>query len=421
MNKFFQVITKKMNDQELNQPSLENSKFLDDNCRTTILSCLIVFLAQTATTIYLPSLPIVMKDLNITKSIVELSISIFIIGAAAPVLFFGIAADKFGRKVSIVCALLLFVLCSVLLSFTTTKEGLLLLRFFQGVGAGGSAIIARIIIRDRWTGDDLARKLSVLSMAFITALGGGQFVGGLIGKFSSWEFGFGLMALTGIIAILLSFNLPMAKKNQSQKNESILGIYFKIFRRRNFLFPTCVGGLGFAITVILQQMSPFLFQKHFGLSVVTHGNIGLLIGIAYFSGAMIVNRTVSKLGSNRLLLTGTWIITFSTLSVLSLWAAGVLINFNGLIIFIVIYCATIFGQAVLFPNSMALAVSSSKSYGAYSVALCGFFQQSIAGVAAVILALGNHEVHIGIAWAVFIFALSVLALMLAIQNDRQHS
>lgn len=142
--------------------------------RTMTLACLLVFMAQMATTVYLPSLPTVMRELAMSRRATELSISIFVIGAALPVLFWGAAADRFGRRVPLTLSLLLFIGCSGLLALCSNGTQLLALRALQGVGAGGAAIIARIIVRDNWSGDELARRLSVLSIAFITALGGGS-------------------------------------------------------------------------------------------------------------------------------------------------------------------------------------------------------------------------------------------------------
>lgn len=73
----------------------------------------------------------------------------------------------------------------------------------------GAAIIARIIVRDNWSGDELARRLSVLSIAFIAALGGGQFIGGLLSQYSHWQMGFVLMGLTGLAILLLMQTLPL--------------------------------------------------------------------------------------------------------------------------------------------------------------------------------------------------------------------
>ncbi|MBH1922050.1 MFS transporter [Serratia surfactantfaciens] len=359
--------------------------------RTMTLACLLVFMAQMATTVYLPSLPTVMRELTMSRRATELSISIFVIGAALPVLFWGAAADRFGRRAPLTLSLFLFIGCSGLLALCSNGAELLTLRALQGVGAGGAAIIARIIVRDNWSGDELARRLSVLSIAFITALGGGQFIGGLLSQYSHWQMGFVLMAATGLTVLALMATLPLEAGRARGPRPAMAATYFAILRRPGFFWPACVGGLGFATTVTLQEVSPFVMQQGFGLNVTAFGALGLVIGIAYFSGALTVNRTVACVGGKKLMQTGSGIVALATAAILLLWWSGVLAGLSGMVVFIALYCLTIFGQAVLFPNSMAMAVSDAKEYGAYAMALCGFLQQCLAGVAAAGAVLLEHH------------------------------
>ncbi|WP_195934017.1 MFS transporter [Serratia sp. YC16] len=359
--------------------------------RTMTLACLLVFMAQMATTVYLPSLPTVMRELTMSRRATELSISIFVIGAALPVLFWGAAADRFGRRAPLTLSLFLFIGCSGLLALCSNGAELLTLRALQGVGAGGAAIIARIIVRDNWSGDELARRLSVLSIAFITALGGGQFIGGLLSQYSHWQMGFVLMAATGLTVLALMATLPLEAGRARGPRPAMAATYFAILRRPGFFWPACVGGLGFATTVTLQEVSPFVMQQGFGLNVTAFGALGLVIGIAYFSGALTVNRTVARVGGKKLMQTGSGIVALATAAILLLWWSGVLAGLSGMVVFIALYCLTIFGQAVLFPNSMAMAVSDAKEYGAYAMALCGFLQQCLAGVAAAGAVLLEHH------------------------------
>lgn len=359
--------------------------------RTMTLACLLVFMAQMATTVYLPSLPTVMRELAMSRRATELSISIFVIGAALPVLFWGAAADRFGRRAPLTLSLFLFIGCSGLLALCSNGAQLLTLRALQGVGAGGAAIIARIIVRDNWSGDELARRLSVLSIAFITALGGGQFVGGLLSQYSHWQMGFVLMGATGLAILALMATLPLEAGRARGPRPAMAATYFTILRRPGFFWPACVGGLGFATTVTLQEVSPFVMQQGFGLNVTAFGALGLVIGIAYFSGALTVNRTVARVGGKKLMQTGSGIVALATAAILILWWSGILAGLSGMALFIALYCLTIFGQAVLFPNSMAMAVSDAKEYGAYAMALCGFLQQCLAGVAAAGAVLLEHH------------------------------
>ncbi|WP_276313540.1 MFS transporter [Serratia marcescens] len=274
--------------------------------------------------------------------------------------------------------------------------GVLMAYMFFGRGsakqsAGGAAIIARIIVRDNWSGDELARRLSVLSIAFITALGGGQFIGGLLSQYSHWQMGFVLMGATGLAILALMVTLPLEAGRAREPRPAMAATYFAILRRPGFFWPACVGGLGFATTVTLQEVSPFVMQQGFGLNVTAFGALGLVIGVAYFSGALTVNRTVARVGGKKLMQTGSGIVALATAAILLLWWSGILAGLSGMALFIALYCLTIFGQAVLFPNSMAMAVSDAKEYGAYAMALCGFLQQCLAGVAAAGAVLLEHH------------------------------
>lgn len=79
---------------------------------------------------------------------------------------------------------------------------------------------------------------------------------------------------------------------------------------------------------------------------------------------------------------GAALILLAAGGMLLLWALGALQGSSGLVAGddLLLPCS-IFGQAVLFLNSMALAVSDGREHGAYAMALCGFPQQGVAGVA----------------------------------------
>src|SRR5690242_20538667 len=82
--------------------------------RTVAVACLLVFMAQMATTIYLPSLPAIEHEFGISRSYAALSVSLFVIGAAAPVVLWGRAADRYGRRASVLASLALFIAASAL-------------------------------------------------------------------------------------------------------------------------------------------------------------------------------------------------------------------------------------------------------------------------------------------------------------------
>ncbi|ELV8594519.1 MFS transporter [Vibrio fluvialis] len=387
--------------------------------RLLLLSCSLVLMAQMSTTLYLPALPLVASELNISRYGAELSISLFVFGAALPVIYWGHAAEKYGRKSALSLALLLFIGACLSLYVAQSLPQLLLARVIQGAAAGGAAIIARIMIRDYWSGDALAQKLSLLSMAFIAALGLGQFVGSLLTLYSDWRIGFLLLALIALLALLTTSRFPLKGPAQPQHAPGAFSThYLTILQDKGFLVPCVQGGLGFATIVTLQQASPFVFAETLDLSSQWFGVFGLAIGLVYLLGSLHVKRHVTRIGSQPMLRRGAYCVAMGALLMLGLWLLSDTLPPHVLTGgYLALYLVIIWGQAVIFPNSMSLAASHSAHSGARSIALCGFLQQSMAGVAAM-LAGGANQSH---SWVFGVAIMSVVIVGLTWSKPKVHA
>ncbi|EKO3510582.1 MFS transporter [Vibrio fluvialis] len=387
--------------------------------RLLLLSCSLVLMAQMSTTLYLPALPLVASELNISRYGAELSISLFVFGAALPVIYWGHAAEKYGRKSALSLALLLFIGACLSLYVAQSLPQLLLARVIQGAAAGGAAIIARIVIRDYWSGDALAQKLSLLSMAFIAALGLGQFVGSLLTRYSDWRIGFLLLALIALLALLTTSRFPLKGPAQPQHAPGAFSThYLTILQDKGFLVPCVQGGLGFATIVTLQQASPFVFAETLELSSQWFGVFGLAIGLVYLLGSLHVKRHVTQIGSQPMLRRGAYCVAMGALLMLGLWLLSDTLPPHVLTSgYLALYLVIIWGQAVIFPNSMSLAASHSAHSGARSIALCGFLQQSMAGVAAM-LAGGATQSH---SWVLGVAMMSVVIVGLTRSKPKVHA
>ena len=386
--------------------------------RLLLLSCSLVLMAQMSTTLYLPALPLVASEINISRYGAELSISLFVFGAALPVIYWGHAAEKYGRKSALSLALLLFMGACLSLYVAQSLTQLLLARVIQGAAAGGAAIIARIVIRDYWSGDALAQKLSLLSMAFIAALGLGQFVGAMLTRYSDWRVGFLLLALIALLALLTTSRFPLKGPAQPQHTPGASTRYLTILQDKGFLVPCVQGGLGFATIVTLQQASPFVFTETLHLSSQWFGVFGLAIGLVYLLGSLHVKRHVTQIGSQPMLRRGAYCIAMGALLMLGLWLLSDTLPPHVLTGgYLALYLVIIWGQAVIFPNSMSLAASHSAHSGARSIALCGFLQQSMAGVAAM-LAGGATQSH---NWVFGVSMISVVIVGLTRSKPKVHA
>lgn len=76
---------------------------------------------------------------------------------------------------------------SVAIASAFNVESFLALRLIQGLGAGGISVMARVLVRDSFSGTLLAKGLSWLGMTFAIALGIGQFLGSLLQAAFGWK------------------------------------------------------------------------------------------------------------------------------------------------------------------------------------------------------------------------------------------
>jgi DHA1 family bicyclomycin/chloramphenicol resistance-like MFS transporter len=115
----------------------------------------------------LPALPDIAAELvpnNLNK--VQFILSTFIIGLAFGTLIVGPLSDSFGRKKILYFGALIYVLFSAVCVFATDLETMIFARVCQGIGAAAPRIVSQALIRDLYSGREMARISSFVMMIF---------------------------------------------------------------------------------------------------------------------------------------------------------------------------------------------------------------------------------------------------------------
>ncbi|BBP51797.1 MFS transporter [Pseudomonas brassicacearum subsp. neoaurantiaca] len=346
------------------------------NRTTLIVTCTTVFLAQLGMSIYLPALPDIARNLGADASRVSWGLSVYLIGMALPMLLWGSLGQRLGRKPVLLAALGLYGLGNLALPLGTTVEAFLTLRLIQGIGASGISVMARVLIRDSFSGDLLAKALSWISIAFVIALGIGQYLGSLIQAAFGWEAIFqGLGAVSLAMAAAVSrARFPVLV--QAGNGQSAWSIYGQILRRRAFLLPALAGGLGYGVIVAFNTAAPLILQGSFHWSPIEYGLLGWPVSAAYLLGALVVNAFVLRTGQRRMMGWGIALVLGGSMTML----AGSLTLSSIALLFWLPYCFAVFGQSLIYPISLSLANEGSPVAGAYAMALSGFLHQLMASV-----------------------------------------
>lgn len=359
---------------------------------TTILSCALVFFAQLGSTLCLPVLPQIGNDIGLTEAITSLSIVVFFAGCAAPILAWGVLADRYGRRVTIVTALILFSVAAGVAATATTPSVFLAARTIQGAGAGGMAVVGRILIADIASAADLAKRMSLLSFTFVLALGGGQFLGGVIQEFLSWRHLFMITAASGsALLFFVQFIQISSPSEQILRPVTSLEIYWRNVKYPPFFSPVLVGGLGYGVLLSFQAIGPFIFQRDMGISARQYGDMGVWISFAYLLGSICINKFAHSINTDRMIRMGLVVMLTSGIGLACMFYFDkAAVDAEELPYFaILLYCSVNFAQAIIFPSSMASALSVAPENKGRLTALCSFSQQMVASIMAGLASLAS--------------------------------
>lgn len=167
------------------------------------------FLSPLSGQIYFPALDAIAKDLKVSDSLVNLSITTFLIFQAVAPTFTAQLSDTVGRRPLYMVCFVLYAAANIGLGVQNDYAALMVLRCLQSAGSGGVVALSNAVAADITTRAE--RGKYVAYAAAIPMLGPtlGPIVGGLLAQFAGWHsiFWF-LLALTGAIGIPMAFFFP---------------------------------------------------------------------------------------------------------------------------------------------------------------------------------------------------------------------
>ncbi len=147
---------------------------------------------------------------------VALTVTLYFLGVASAMMFYGPFTDRFGRKPVLYTSLGLYALGALGSAVAPTFGILIVSRFIWGMGAAGPRSLALAIGRDLYRGDHLARILAVVASVFMIGPAFAPLLGQAVLSLGSWRWVMAAPAagvlLLAIWLIRLPESLPRAKR-----------------------------------------------------------------------------------------------------------------------------------------------------------------------------------------------------------------
>ena len=184
-----------------------------------------MFVSMLAATVVSTSLPVILADLGGNQSAFTWVVTATLLATTVSTPIWGKLADLFNRKLLMQLALILFVAATAIAGFSTTPEMLIVMRVFQGLGAGGLAALSQIVMADVVSPRERGRYAGLFGAAMAVGTVGGPLLGGFLTDALSWHWNFFVAIPFAIAAlVMLQRNLHLPKRERGTARIDYLGI-----------------------------------------------------------------------------------------------------------------------------------------------------------------------------------------------------
>lgn len=352
--------------------------------------------------LFLPSIPDIGVAFGVPIFTVQTTLIAFLVAYALAQFLYGSVSDRFGRRPTLLCGLAIYVVASLLCAFAPSITMLLLARILQGIGAAGSMVMVRSIVRDLYDRKNAARALAIISTAMVFAPATAPAIGGYLHTHFGWQASFLFLAILGTVLFVYCW-ARMAETNVVQGGDLITSIrtmalgYRVLLRERSFVSYNLNIGFIAAGAFAFFAGVPVVLIDSYGVAPDTFGYMMLLATSGAFCGYGSAIWLTGKLGVNRMIILGTTIGLLGAAVYLALPLMGV---FTPVAAIAPIFLFNI-GLAMAFPSVMAAGVSVRPDYAGTAAALNGLVQYGTAAIATVVVALLPHTTHLPLAGVIF--------------------
>lgn len=342
-----------------------------------LMAFLTAFMALSIDAI-LPALRVMGNELQVVEqNTVQLVISFIFIGLALSKLAYGPIADAIGRKKSIYSAIFLFGAGSVMSWLAQDFTIMLAGRIIQGIGLGGITIITTAMVRDKYSGADMARVMSLIMVIFILSPTIAPTVGQAILKIADWRSIFSMFVVFSVIgAVWMYVRMPETLKPENQiplNAENIWsGMKEVCLHRVAFGYTICTG-LVFGAFIGYLNSCQQIFQDTFlvgDMFPVYFGLLALSFGLSFIINSVLVR----KHGMVKLTAYSHILMIVCT----ALYLGKILMSDATLVGFIIYVLVTFFCLGIIFGNLNSMAMEPMGHIAGMAAGVIGTISNVIA-------------------------------------------
>ncbi|QTN98662.1 multidrug effflux MFS transporter [Brucella sp. 458] len=373
-----------------------------------------------AVDIMLPGLPQIGASLGVhSENHVQFVITAYLLGFGVSQLFYGPLSDRFGRRLPLFGGLVIYVVAALGSAFVTDFTTLIILRVLQGLGAAATRVIAVSVVRDKFSGRQMAEVMSLVMMVFmilpVVAPATGQF----IMLFGEWHLIFMFMAIMALVVGLWAFlrlpeTLPVSHRRPLTM-KSTLGGFVIVLTNRVALFymlgTSFILGALFGYINSAQQIFVGIYK------------LGTLFPLAFAAVAMTLalasflnSRLVGRFGMRRI--SQTMLLVFTSFSLLWMVLSIVMDGPIPFAVLMIIYMTIMLSFSLVTANFNALAMEPLGEVAGTASSVLGFAQTVIGAALGAVIGQAFDGTTMPVATGYCVLGFVALACVLIAERGR---
>jgi DHA1 family bicyclomycin/chloramphenicol resistance-like MFS transporter len=293
-------------------------------------------------------------------------------------LIFGPLSDSFGRKPIVYFGFIVFIIASIICVTTKSFEIMIIARILQGIGLSSPRSISISMVRDSYSGDYMAKILSIIVMFFILVPVVAPTLGQFLLHLFNWQSIFYFNLIFGVL-IMIWFWLRQPETLIKEKRIKFSSHLFidgtkEFFKYKEAVAFTFISGFITGSFMVYLSTSQQIFQVQYNLADMfpyIFASLAISVGLATYLNSQFVE----KFGMfNMAYFSCIAYAIISLLYVIIFWSG----NNPSIYILISFFALQFFAVGFLFGNLRALAMQPLGHIAGIGAAINGFLSTVLA-------------------------------------------
>lgn len=357
--------------------------------------------------IMLPSFAAIQVGLDAPYELVQWTITVYMGAAGLAQLVWGSASDRFGRRPVLALGLAIYLVGCLVAAFAPSIGLLLVARALQGFGAAAAIVLSRAVIRDLFSGEDLARNLALATAIFAVGPIFAPLLGAAIAAPFGWRAIFGVLAV--FACCLLAFLLRMPETIRVRTPDALRPSVFAQRTRRIFAHPQSrhfllLSTVIMAAMLLILASAPRFYAAEFGISGTSFALFFAIHGLGIIAGQTANRRLIPRVGTVKAMLYGNLVLVSAAGLILMLSLAGA-INAYLMTLLLTLFATS---YLIVFSNAAAMVLDPHGDIAGFAAAFHGFMSQIGCALIVSVLVLVTGESVVGFAAALLAICVTTL-------------